>query len=161
MKYHKIHKILVRGDDFSHAEKRVTGFFAKTTILRYDTLSVSAEESLQATQEAFWDELEAGIAANRKVMAEFAAELKDSKVTTLEEALTLRDAYSCKLIHLIAHFLDGFIGIDSVFYSLSEDSHWLSPAEQKNIETSPQKYWLLQVKGDFSSREEASFILNV
>jgi len=39
--------------------------------------------------------------------------------------------------------LDGFIGIDSVFYNLAEDSHWLSAPLRKTIEQHPEHYWLV------------------
>jgi len=160
-KYYKIHKILLHANDFDHARKHVVDYFSKNTLINYDTVTVMAAESLSATQTVFWSEIEKSMAANRKVMEEFAGELKSSNIKSLDDILAVTDGYSCKLVHLIAHFLDGFIGIDTFFYNLGEDSHWVSSAEQEKIRRSPEKYWLIQVQGSFSSRTKASLLHDV
>jgi deoxyhypusine synthase len=158
LNYHKIHKILIRADDFRQAEKHVIDFFQKISLINYDSVEISLEKSLPATQTVFWDEIDKSIFANRRVMNEFADELKDSGVKSLDDTLLLTDGYTCKLFHMIAHFLDGLIGIDTVFYNLREDSHWLSETEKFNIQSSPEKYWLIHVKGSFSSLAATSFL---
>ena len=53
------------------------------------------------------------------------------------------------MLHVITHLLDGFFGIDSYFYNLVEDSHWVSEELRATIKTSPSRYWLIAVEADF------------
>ncbi len=48
--------------------------------------------------------------------------------------------YKSKMLHVITHFLDGFFGIDTFFYNLEEDSHWVSEELQKKIAEAPTYY---------------------
>ena len=53
----------------------------------------------------------------------------------------------------MAHLLDGFFGIDSQFYNLPEDSHWLGESLRKQIETGPAEFWLVRVAATLESKE--------
>ena len=86
------------------------------------------------------------MAANRKVLADLLEELKDSGVTEVQHLVSLPQGYASKTLHTIAHLLDGFIGIDSHFYNLVDDSHWLSDQQRRKMEAAPTSYWLLQVE---------------
>ena len=70
-------------------------------------------------------------------------ELQGEKVTAIEDLNALPQGYKTKLLHIITHFLDGFFGIDTYFYNLVEDSHWVSPEMQAAIAENPSDYWLL------------------
>ena len=54
--------------------------------------------------------------------------------------------YKSKILHTLTHFLDGFFGIDTCFYNLEEDSHWLSDGLAAEIKKYPKKFWLLRAK---------------
>ncbi len=158
MSYQKIHKILVKADEFSRAEDCVSEFFSKTTLINYDSLTISQDDSLQGSQGIFWYEMESSINTNRKDMDDFVSELKQAGVVELSKIHELEDPYLRKLFHIIAHFVDGLIGIDSTFYNINEGSHWLSDSEKQNIQKNPEQYWLLHVTGSFTSREDVSFL---
>lgn len=79
-------------------------------------------------------------------MAELVDELKDAGVAEVQDLTSLPQGYASKILHTAAHLLDGFIGIDSHFYNLADDSHWLSDQQRNKIEAAPASYWLLQVE---------------
>jgi hypothetical protein len=64
-------------------------------------------------------------------------------VTGIEDLLALKPGYPSKVLHILTHMLDGFIGIDSAFYNLVEDSHWLSEPLRTTILRNPEGYWLV------------------
>jgi hypothetical protein len=72
-------------------------------------------------------------------------ELQETGLGRAEDLLTLQQGYPSKLLHILTHMLDGFIGIDSVFYNLIEDSHWLSAPLRSTILHKPEHYWLVPV----------------
>jgi hypothetical protein len=45
--------------------------------------------------------------------------------------------------------LDGFFGIDTYFFNLEEESHWVSVELQKSMEAAPSAYWLLTIEAGF------------
>ena len=53
---------------------------------------------------------------------------------------------------------DGFIGIDSYFYNLIDDSHWLPQATAKAIQKDPNHYWLLHIDCFATTAEEACLL---
>ena len=158
MGLHKIHKILSDGTDFESVCKRVVGFFEKTMLLQYDTVEVNDTLSFSANDPDFWPEVEKGIAANRSVLNENIKELQSVGCHTVQDIASLPLGYPSKVLHIIAHLADGFVGIDSTFFNLQEDSHWLSDSLAQKIKDNPQGYWLLHVEAGFSSPGEASLI---
>jgi hypothetical protein len=58
----------------------------------------------------------------------------------------LQQGYVTKVLHTLTHLLDGFIGIDSVFYNLVEDSHWASEGLLKALQDTAGEYWLVPVR---------------
>ena len=50
-------------------------------------------------------------------------------------------------VHTIAHLLDSFFGIDSCFFNLVEESHWVTDSLKKEIRENPSLYLLVNVKG--------------
>ena len=139
--------VLVSGDDFASCRHRVSRFFEQTMLVRFDEVRVDEEESLNAADQPFWVRLDEGIAANRKTVSELAANLKQEGYSSLQELQGLEKGYLTKILHTIAHLLDGFIGIDSRFYNLVEGSHGISKALRRQIGAEPQQFWILRVVG--------------
>lgn len=153
----KIHKVLCHGD-FTTAKQHTLNFFAQTMLLHYDTVEVVREWSCPGTSTQFWQELEAGIAKNKQIMTGYLQELQDMGCQDIADLANLEFGYPSKVLHLAAHFLDGFVGIDSAFYSLPEDSHWLSDKLRRVIIDNPDSYWLLQVNAGFHAIAEAAVV---
>jgi hypothetical protein len=72
--------------------------------------------------------------------------LKEEGVTSLDQLPHLEQGYVTKVLHTLTHLLDGFIGIDSVFYNLLEDSHQVSGSLAADIQASPTAYWLVPIR---------------
>lgn len=154
----KTHWLLCAAADFASAGDAVQNFFQKTILLSYDVLEAVEEGSCSAEVEGFWQALEAGITANRLVLAGLLDDLKAEGCQRIDDLPGLAVGYPSKVLHIIAHLLDGFIGIDSVFYNLLEDSHWLSEGLRQTILTTPSRFWLVRVDASFVSAATASFI---
>jgi hypothetical protein len=148
------HDILLAGSDFESCRKRAKRFFDRTMLIRYDEVLVFENESISGTEKEFRTRLQEGLAANHQVVGELLENLKDEGFTTLEDLQGLEKGYASKIFHTIAHLLDGFIGIDSRFYNLEEDSHGISPDLQQKIAAAPDNYWILKVKGLIASAGE-------
>lgn len=142
------HDVLLAGSDFEFCRRRVERFFDRTMLIRYDRVLVLEEESLNgAEEEQFFLRIHEGLAANHEVLLELLGNLKEEGFTTLDDIQDLEKGYISKIFHTIAHLLDGFIGIDSRFYNLEEDSHGISREMQRKIYAAPQTYWIIRVKG--------------
>ena len=157
MKLETSHEFLAMGPDFNTAQKAVLRFLDTTQLVRYDAVRVETHACLSATDAGFWPRIEQGLEDNRQVLRQLASELKESGVFSLDEALTLHQGFQSKLFHTIAHMLDGFFGIDSCFYNLATDSHWLTADLKKEIEAAPEDFWLIRVSGFLktATREKA------
>jgi len=118
------HDILLAGADFESCRKRVERFFDRTMLIRYDEVLVLENESIGGTEKEF---------------------------STRLHLQGVEKGYVSKVFHTIAHLLDGFIGIDSRFYNLEEDSHDISRDLQQNILAVPHNYWIIKVKGRIAS----------
>lgn len=158
MAKNKTHWMLCTGNDFATARDTVHSFFNKSILLAYDDICVIESASCSADNVRFWEELEEGVAANRLVLCGFLDELRAEGCQEIDDLKELPLGFPSKMLHLIAHLLDGFIGIDSVFYNLIEDSHWLSKKVRDAILEAPANYWLLKVEAHFISSEAASFL---
>ena len=141
------HLLLVTGQDFGSCRDTVLRFFANTILVKYDRVEVLAEESLPAVRQGFQDRLAEGMAGNRQQVAQLLAELKDDGFADLDTWAAMPQGYASKTVHELAHLLDGFFGIDSTFYNLIDDSHWVSDALLRQIEVNPQHYWLIRANG--------------
>lgn len=158
MELTKTHWMLCAADDFSSARDSVLEFFNKSILLSYDAIEVVEPGSWSAETETFWVGIDKGIAANRLLLQEFLDDLRAEGCRDLNDFTALPVGYPSKLLHIIAHLVDGFIGIDSVFYNMVEDSHWLSEAVRATIRKAPARYWLIQAEASFRSAATASFI---
>ncbi|MBS1113124.1 MAG: hypothetical protein H6Q92_887, partial [Nitrospirae bacterium] len=72
-------------------------------------------------------------------------ELQVEGVMNLDDLNALPQGYKTKMLHVITHFLDGFFGIDTYFYNLVEDSHWVSEEMRRRIAENPSDFWLLSL----------------
>jgi hypothetical protein len=151
------HDILIAGSDLKSCVQHVKRFFAATMLIRYDQVMISEKESLNGTAEKFRGRIEAGLRANQKVLGEFLENLKEEGFESLEDIRSLEKGYLSKILHTIAHLQDGFIGIDSRFYNLEEDSHGVSRHLQQKIAATPHNYWILRVTGRIASAGEDPF----
>jgi len=143
--------MLVDGPDLDTSRRRVERFFARTILVKYDSVQVVAEKSCNGTHGLFWEKLAAGIAENRALAAALLADLKEAGLTDLDALTTLPQGYASKTLHTMAHLLDGFFGVDSRFYNLNDDSHWLSASQRSRIEQDPASSWLLHVEASSQS----------
>jgi hypothetical protein len=132
----------------------VERFFQRIMLIRYDEVLVRENEAINATGENFQARIEEGIQANRKVLGEFLASLQEEGFLSLDDLQGLEKGYLSKILHTIAHLQDGFIGIDSRFYNLEEDSHYVSRQLQQKIREIPRNYWILRVTGRIASTAE-------
>jgi hypothetical protein len=149
-----LHDILIAGSDFKSCQKQMLRFFDRTMLIRYDEVEVLENESIHAGTEDFSNRMTEGLAANQKVLREFIVNMQQEGFSSLDDLHGLEKGYISKLLHIIAHLVDGFIGIDSRFYNLVEDSHGVSRNLWQQITTAPENYWILRVKGKIASVAE-------
>jgi hypothetical protein len=149
-----LHDILIAGSNFETCQQQVLRFFGRTMLIRYDGVVVLESESINGDDEKFSSRMMEGLTANHKVLREFIANMQLEGFTSLDDLYGLEKGYLSKLLHIIAHLVDGFIGIDSRFYNLVEDSHGVSRNLQQQITAAPENYWILRVKGKIASAAE-------
>jgi len=148
------HDILIAGSDFESCRQRVTRFFDRTMLIRYDEILVIKNEAINGTGENFRARIEEGLMANQKILGEFLAILKEEGFALLDDLQSLEKGFLSKILHSVAHLQDGFIGIDSFFYNLEEDSHTISRGLQQKMSLAPGDYWVLKVRGRIASTSE-------
>jgi hypothetical protein len=137
------HLFLATGDSRNQAKKQVTHFINTTQLVVYQSTTFKDEEIQSGSWAHFWVEIERGINNNRTFCSTLLKELQETGMTEIEDLLTLQKGYPSKLLHILTHMLDGFIGVDSVFFNLIEDSHWVSESLRTIIKQNPENYWLV------------------
>jgi hypothetical protein len=152
------HHILVGGNSFITSKKHVTHFFQRTDLVRYDYISINRAECLEATSPHFFDILDDKIKGNKDTLTKLIQDLEAAGVNTINDLLSLQQGYPSKVLHIATHFIDGFIGIDSVFYNLVDDSHWLPESTRNIIHSHPQEYWLIHLNGYSHTPEKAALV---
>ena len=145
------HLFLSTGSDGRTARSHVLRFLDQTILVQYDRIQIIEGHILSAENKKFWPELEVSISENRRVVAGFINELTECGVDHLGDIKNLEQGYQSKTLHTIAHLLDGFFGIDSCFFNLIEDSHWLSAALKEKIMENPDQYWLVEAHPVFEA----------
>ena len=141
--YH--HELLVRGSGFEPSKKKVLLFFRKYQLVRYSEITINEGTSVSATNPKFLGRLEKTIRANHRILRGLIKELQVEGVMNLDDLNALPQGYKTKMLHVITHFLDGFFGIDTYFYNLVEDSHWVSEEMRRRIAENPSDFWLLSL----------------
>jgi hypothetical protein len=152
------HKILVSGDSFDLCCRQVLRFFDLTSLVIYDCIEVIDGESCSALDTIFHQTLLAAEQKNRESVASLIAELQQTGVQHITDLRHLVHGYPSKVLHVLSHFLDGFIGIDSFFYNLPDDSHWIGAATLAAIDAAPEKFWLIHIDCYAASLKEASLL---
>jgi hypothetical protein len=142
--YH--HEILVRSSGFEPSKKKVLLFFQRYQLVRYSVITIQEITSVSASNPEFHDRLEKAIRSNRRILHTLVKELQAENIVTLDDLNELPQGYKTKMLHVITHFLDGFFGIDTYFYNLVEDSHWVSEETQSKIVKTPSDFWLLSLE---------------
>lgn len=142
--YH--HVILVRGRGYEVCKKKVLSFFDQYQLVRYSDIKVRKNESVSASNPEFAKKLRKGILKNRRILNTLVKELQGEGVITLNDLNVLPQGYKTKMLHVITHFLDGFFGIDTYFYNLEEDSHWVSRKFREKIAEQPSGFWLIYLE---------------
>lgn len=102
------HEFLVHHREFDPAREHVLHFFRTYKILSASQVSVLEKRSLRADEQEFWPRIQDAMKENRKVLAEFMAELRAMGVEHLDDLAHMDQGYCTKLLHKITHILDGF-----------------------------------------------------
>jgi hypothetical protein len=152
------HIILVAGESKEECKSQVLNFFDKTSLLHYDRIVVDESRQLSARDNEFSIALEKALDRNRQILSELVDELGAAGFTKRSDLPDLAQGYPSKVLHIIAHFLDGFIGIDTVFYNLVNDSHWLPGETAARILEEPERFWLVSLDGYSMSPREAALL---
>lgn len=152
------HKILLAGDSFEHCSRQVHKFFDLTSLVIYDCIEARQEQSCSGLDTHFLDRISEAESHNRRMVRELIAELESTGVKNTADLQNIEQGYVSKTLHILSHFLDGFIGIDSYFYNLLDDSHWLTPQTQAAIAGNPRHYWLIHLDCYSATPEEAGLL---
>ena len=140
------HTFLVHAETAALAGRHVERYLEGNQLITYARFFVNEAEILAGRDPAFADVLERGLAANRAFGQRMLDHLHAEGVSRLDQLLDLEQGYVTKVLHTLTHLVDGFIGVDSVFYNLVEDSHRLSPALTATLQRDPGNYWLVPVR---------------
>jgi len=139
------HWILVKADSEKEAKIHIKSFLDKYELLYYDKIEFL--ETLRGDEIKFFDNLYSFINSNKEVIKSFINELEEEGYKTLRDLRELPQGYLSKILHTLVHLIDGFMGIDSYFYNLIEDSHFVSKKEIYAIQREPEKYYLVKIRG--------------
>ena len=151
------HMVLSEGESPETCRTQVINYFERTSLVHYDTIVID-EDILCGSDPTFGQQLDLGLKRNRQTLDKFIEELGATGFEKRDDLMGLNQGYQSKILHIIAHFVDGFIGIDSVFYNLVDDSHWLSAATKKQIDREPERFNLLFLKCYSMTPKEASLL---
>lgn len=124
--------------------------------MKYDVVHVLEEESFSSQREDFQQKIEMAMEANRKVIGSLQNDLKEEGFFDVSTWQHMPQGYASNIVHTIVHLLDGFFGIDSAFYNLLEDSHWVTERIMERIKNDQEIYWLITVHGNSERPDEAN-----
>lgn len=157
---HKIaqHKVLVAGGSFAHCCDQVHRFFDLTSLVLYDCIQVIDDRCRNGLDADFFDEVAAAERKNRATVDSLVDELQQTGAKTISDLRHLEHGYPSKVLHVLSHLLDGFIGIDSHFYNLPADSHWLVEDALAAVKADPGGYWLIHIDCYSATPEEAALL---
>jgi hypothetical protein len=152
------HKLLVAGESFDNCCRQVRKFFDLTSLVIYDCIQVIDEKCRSGLDADFFDAIAAAESKNRETVNTLVDELQQTGTRTISDLRRLEHGYPSKVLHVITHFLDGFIGIDSHFYNLLDDSHWLPTGTLETITSHKGDYWLIHIDCYSATPEEAGLL---
>jgi len=139
---------LVEGNSYEGCCKKVIHFLDQTALVKYDRIEFNAELSFSASDKMFWERVEVGLERNNQSVLGLINEMQRSGFNEIAEFATMKQGYNSKILHILVHFLDGFIGIDSSFYNLIEGSHQVSESLRLKIKQNPENFQLLHIKAE-------------
>lgn len=139
------HNVLVAGESFANCCDQVQRFFDLTSLVIYDCIQVIDDKCRSGLDRDFFEVVDAAEQKNRSTLNTLIDELKQTGAGSIDDLRQLEHGYPSKVLHVISHLLDGFIGIDSHFYNLPADSHWLSEEAKAAIRQDPANYWLIHI----------------
>lgn len=140
------HEFLVRSATLEEGATLCLRFLETCELVAYVHAELLKDRTLAATEKAFFERVGAGVQENRAVLAELTEELATEGIRTISDLKDLLPGYQTKIVHTIAHILDGFFGIDSCFYNMVEESHWVSDHLKQEIAKESSRYWLVAVE---------------
>lgn len=140
------HLFLVEAESPQEGAEQVAHYLTGNQLITYSDLVIRPDEIIGSKEGRFWPMLEKGIAKNMDFALSLVESLNDEGVETVEDLVHMEEGYLTKLLHTLTHLLDGFIGVDSVFYNLVEDSHRISRTLKKSVDAEYEKYWLIPVR---------------
>lgn len=140
------HFFLVEADTSINGMNQVRRYLEGNQLITYTDLVIRDDEVVQGDDARFWPSLEQGVAKNMEFARSMVNVLREEGVTTVHDLLRIREGYLTKVLHTLTHILDGFIGVDTVFYNLIEDSHRVSGTLKQAIERNSTGYWLIAVR---------------
>lgn len=152
------HSILVSGEHYEDCKAQIYGFFKKTSLVQYDKIAIDSSGAVSGDNDCFAEKLESSLKQNRRVLTGLVEELKVAGFEKRSDLPDLQQGYPSKVLHIIAHFLDGFIGIDSAFYNLIDDSHWVSPSTRELLADKPETFWLVPLDCYSMTPREATLL---
>ncbi len=152
------HNILLGGESFVHCSDQVHKFFDLTSLVIYDCIEIQEERSFSGLDADFFQQIDLAQQKNEQRVQRLVEELHQSGIEKTWDLVNVEQGYLSKTLHILSHFLDGFIGIDSHFYNLLDDSHWLSADTRTLINENRAHYWFLHVDGYTTTPEEASLL---
>lgn len=139
---------LVEAGGYHEGCEKVRYFLDQTALLKYDSIIFNEDDSRSAADDQFWGSVTSALGANQRSINDLIQELQENGYTDLRDLATMQQGYDSKILHILTHFLDGFIGIDSSLYNLVEDSHRVSESLRQKINSNPEGYWLMQARAD-------------
>lgn len=139
---------LVEAESYPKGCKKVIHFLDETALVKYDRIEFSPDLSCSASNYKFWEIVDSGLKKNRQSVVGLIDELQKNGYSKIVELAEMKQGYESKVLHILVHLLDGFIGIDSSFYNLIEDSHQISDSLRRKIEQIPENYQLIQINAE-------------
>jgi hypothetical protein len=139
------HIVLTSGTNKEECRTQVLHFFEQTSLVRYDRISIDDTSIISGSHQDFSTRLAKGLQRNEEVLAKLIEELKGAGFENRKDLRSLPQGYPSKVLHIIAHFLDGFIGIDTAFYNLIDDSHWIPEGTSERMTDAPEQFWLFSL----------------
>lgn len=152
------HKVLLAGESFEHCCNQLHRFFDLTSLVIYDCIETRKEHSFSGIDAEFFTHITAAENRNRRMIKDLIAELERSGIQNTADLQHIAQGYVSKTLHILSHFLDGFIGIDSYFYNMLDDSHWLPAQTLQSIHTNPGHYWLIHIDCYSATPTEAGLL---
>lgn len=152
------HKLLLAGNSYENCTQQVHKFFDLTSLVIYDCIEAMEVKSSSGLDVDFVDTIHAAEQRNHQTVQELIEELSKSGILKTHDFHNIEQGYLSKTLHVLSHLLDGFIGIDSFFYNLLDDSHWLSESTARLIQKDPAHYWLIHIDCFSATPEEVGII---